>query len=211
MIKSTQFKHAREGFSLVELVLILFITSVLVAVVSINVVNMVVNQRYNSDADRLDQFLQKCVQYAVIKNKTIEVAFYINSGEYEAYEIYEDKSDIFGSSNSQSSIDLLENGSANFDADFLEESNGEGKELTLTGKPMQLFFFDNIILEDQETVTNGDIYLRADSGGWQESFIVSLNTEDEHKQFWLRCDRSTATVRTYKFPTELPQPRKTLQ
>ena len=195
-----------SGLTIVELVLVLMIISFLLSFASLPAIQLVTNSKLESDVDRLDSFLQQCVHHAVLKNKTVEVVFYLDIGEYEAYELYENKEDVFSSGTSGSKEDDLKDIASQFARDDSNE-----RELIFTGTPMKFFVIDGIQFEDMSTTSGGELYFYADGGGWQESFIVSLTTEDGEKSRWLRCDRATASVRTFKTSAKLPEPRKSLR
>lgn len=191
------------GLTIVELVLVLFIISFLLTFASIPAIRTVANSKLDYDVDHLDSFLQKCVHHAVLKNKTVEVVFNLDNCQYEAYELYENKENVFSSSSSSEKLD-------DFSSQLAKDDSNE-RELILTGTQMESFFIDSILFEDLSTTSGGDVYFYADGGGWQESFIVSLTTEDGTANRWLRCDRATASVKTLKSPEKLPEPRKSLR
>ncbi len=204
MLKTGKKLQARRGLSLVELVAILVIMSLLFGLGLVPVVRFVEKSKYDADADILDSFLQNAVAHAVFHNCTVEVVFSLETGTFEAYEIYESKDSLLGGSTSDpvSSIAGTVAGPP--------VQAGEKSELILEGEPLELFFIDSIRPEDSAEIMDGEVVVRADGGGWKESFIVALASEDEDNWQWLRCDRGTVGVRTYRVDTKLPVPKASL-
>ncbi|MBN2063264.1 MAG: hypothetical protein JW745_00565 [Sedimentisphaerales bacterium] len=204
MLKTGKKLQARRGLSLVELVAILVIMSLLVGLGLVPAVRFVEKSKYDADADILDSFLQNAVAHAVLHSCKVEVVFSLEAGTFEAYEIFESKDSLLG-------------GSASAPADIVAGavagplvSADSNSELILEGEPLEMFFIDSIRPEDGAEIMDGEVVVRADGGGWVESFIVALASEDEENWQWLRCDRGTVGVRTYRVDSRLPVARDSL-
>ena len=199
--------QARQAFSLVELVLVLVIIILLTGLASLPVVRIIERARVESDAGKLEIFLKKSVQHAVMKGTNVQILLDIDNGIFEAYEIYQPKD--FSSDKTDNKNRILDEtpilGSEFKPLDTTPEDTRE-TEFLFECEPMELNFLDTVLTEDGQQNTSGELYFEADSGGWLESFIVTITDQTDTYSSWLRCERATATVRKYKNETELPQP-----
>ncbi len=206
MHTSAKKYQARQAFSLVELVLVLVIIVLITGFASVPVVRIIERSRTDSDADKLDIFLRESVQYAVLKGKTIKVVLDIDNGIFETYEVY--KPLEFGTANTTEETPLLGDRpilGAEFNPIDTEPEDNRETELIFECQPLQLNYLDSILTEDGQLNTSGEFIFEADSGGWQESFVLTITDNNGQNSNWLRCERSTANVKQYYSETKLPK------
>ncbi len=196
---NNNIKQSRRGFSIVELVLVLFILILMLGIITISVVSVVSRSKYNADAARIVNFLQKSVQHAVLHQQEVEIYIDLESVTYQANIVFEEVDEFFTSETDPA------------DPNEPEQPNtaSDDPETSITSEPLQYFFIETISFEDG-VIMNGDLSLHADGGGWQDSFIIALTNEEGTNSKWIRCDRGTANVRLYSLPVNLPEPRSDL-
>jgi len=191
-------KQARPGFSLVELVLVLFVITTMLGVITISVISVVSRSKYDADAARLVYFLQRSVHQAVLQQQKLELEIDLDSGTYSSTIVYDEVDELLAGGETEDP-----NNPAPAVASTAEEAE------SISGDPLELYYITSIQLED-DTAMGGVMSLYATGGGWMESFIIELTDESETFSRWIRCDRGTTNVRLYKTPAALPKPTSNL-
>ena len=209
MHTSAKKYQARQAFSLVELVLVLVIIILITGFASLPVVRIIERSRIDADAYKLDVFLRKSVQYAVMKGKNIRVMLDIDNGVFETYEIF--KPLEFSSENEDvEPVPILDErpqlGGAEFKPIETEPEDDRQTEFLFECEPMQRNFLDSILTEDDQQHSTGEFFFEAGPGGWNESFVLTITSLTGQYSNWLRCERSTATVKKYNNEAKLPKP-----